>query len=201
MAETAAVREPRKAAPRSGKKAAPLRATPTEAKYIGRFAELITEVDDDEPYQITETVAIQPPSKARMQEIIEAQTAYVVARGQVEAMMSPLVDEAGEVVRDENQQPILPQLNRETLQQVEALVQKAAESYDRALFGDAYGDIMRMSQSWTGKRWNAFYEDVQNTFLPVPQDGRCPQCGNIVDEEAAGKAPASSTSSSTTGTQ
>jgi hypothetical protein len=124
----------------------------------------------------------------------------VIARGQLESMMSPLVNEDGKPVLDETGQPIMPAINREQMEQLEKVTAKAAEDYDRALFGDAYDEIMRLSQNWTGAIWNAFYQDVQDRFLPVPQDGLCPTCGNVVDQDAAGKARGSETSSSTTGT-
>lgn len=184
----------------AAKKAAPLRAAPLNQKPIGRFAELLTEIDLDEPYEVTEDVVIQPPTKARMGLVITAQTAYIIARGQLESMMSPLLDGEGKPLLNEAKQPILPQISREELEGLERLTNKAAEDYDRALFGDAYDDVMALSQNWTGKMWNAFYEDVQDRFLPVPNSGRCPTCGNIVDQEEAGKAQESVTSSSTTGT-
>jgi hypothetical protein len=189
----------RKQAGPTAKKTAPLRAVPID-KPIGRFAQLLAEIDEPQPYDVTESVSILPPTKARMGLIVSAQTAYVIARGQLESMTSPLVDENGKVLLDETEQPVMPRITNDDLEQVQRLVAKAAEDYDRALFGDAYGEIMRMSQHWTGARWNAFYKDVQDMFLPVPQDGLCPTCGNVVDQEQAGKPPASETSSSATGT-
>jgi hypothetical protein len=190
----------KQAGPTAAKKtAAPLRAVPTDAP-IGRFAQLLAEIDEPQPYEVTESVTITPPTKARMALIVSAQTAYVIARGQLESMTSPLVDENGKVLLDEQEQPVMPRIDPQQLEQLERLTTKAAEDYDRALFGDAYDAVIAMSQHWTGFRWNAFYKDVQDYFLPVPQDGLCPTCGNVVDEEAAGKPPASETSSSTTGT-
>lgn len=183
------------------KKAAPLRAEPISDKPIGRFAELLTEIDEPEPYEVVEGVTIYPPTKSRMGLVVSAQTAYVIARGQLESMMSPILGEDGKPLLDEvTGQPIMPSVNREQMEQLETVTAKAAEDYDRALFGDAYDDVMRLSQNWTGTVWNAFYQDVQDRFLPVPQDGLCPTCGNVVDQEEAGKLPASETSSSTTGT-
>lgn len=188
-----------KAAP--AKKAAPLRAGPIDDKPIGRFAALLAETELDEPYEVTADITIYPPTKARMGLVISAQTAYVIARGQLESMMTPMTDGDGRVIIDPvSQQPVMPQVDRKELEQLEQLTTRAAEDYDRALFGDAYDAIMALSENWTGKMWNAFYEDVQNQFLPVPVDGLCPTCGNVVDAEAAGKPQESATSSSTTGT-
>lgn len=191
----------RKQAGPTAKKTAPLRAVPID-KPIGRFAALLAEIGDEEPqpYEVTPSVTIEPPTKARMALIVSSQTAYVIARGQLESMTSPLVDAEGKVLVDDAGQPVMPRVDEATLTQIERLTSKAAEDYDRALFGDAYDDVMALSQNWTGFRWNAFYKDVQDTFLPVPEDGLCPTCGNVVDQEQAGKPPASSTSSSSTGT-
>lgn len=167
---------------------------------VGRFAALLSELEEPKPYEVTAEVTIEPPTKARMALISSAQTAYVIARGQLETMTSPLIDEDGKVLLDDNQQPVMPRIETQQLESLERLTSKAAEDYDRALFGEAYEDIMRLSERWTGFRWNAFYKDVQDYFLPTPQDGFCPTCGNVVDQEQAGKPPASETSSSTTGT-
>lgn len=189
----------RKQAGPTAKKTSPLRAVPTD-KPIGRFAALLAELDEPQPYEITEKLSISPPTKARMALIVSAQTAYTIARGQLEAMTSPVLGEDGQPILDEQGQPMLPSFNKGQLESLERLTAKAAEDYDRALFGDAYDEIMALSLNWTGFRWNAFYKDVQDLFLPVPEDGLCPTCGNVVDQEEAGKPPASETSSSTTGT-
>lgn len=191
----------KQAGPTAAKKTAPLRAEPID-KPIGRFAALLGEIADEEPqpYEVTSTVSITPPTKARMAMIVSAQTAYTIARGQLESMTSPVLDEAGNPIIDENGQPMLPAVKREQLESLERLTATAAEEYDRALFGDSYDAIMELSKQWTGFRWNAFYKDVQDIFLPVPQDGLCPTCGSVVDKEEAGKPLASETSSSATGT-
>jgi hypothetical protein len=54
---------PAKKAP--ARKVAPLRAEPVDTP-IGRFAELLTEVEQPEPYGVTESITIYPPTKARM---------------------------------------------------------------------------------------------------------------------------------------
>ena len=182
------------------KKVAPLRAAPIGDTPIGRFAELLTEIEQPAPYEVTASVSIIPPDRARMGLVITAQSAYVIARGQLESMITPLKDEQGNDLKDDRGEPIMPTVDRAQLNQLEALCNTAAENYDRALFGDAYDEIMRLSEGWTAAVWNAFYQDVQNRFLPLPENGKCPTCGAIVDMAQAGKQPASSTSSSVTGT-
>ena len=167
---------------------------------IGRFAQLKAETKLLEPYEITASLKIQPPDKARLASIIATQTTYSIARGQMEAMISPLTDENGEIIKDEAGQPILPQLNVKHLEQLQELVAKSAEEYDRALFGDAYESVMAYFQDEQGVMWSAFYKDVQDEFLPIPDSGKCPTCGHVVDQEQAGKPPESSVSSNGTGT-
>src|SRR5262245_42515501 len=187
---------PRKQASRP--KPVPLHAVPRE-EPIGRFAELRAEVIQ-EPYPITATLSIDPPNKARMAKVVGCQASYLVARRQLQAITSPLLDERGEILRDDDGQPIMPKVSVESLQEIQRVVDKAGDEYDRALFGDRYDAVMAYFANEQAAVWNAFYKDVQDTFLPTPPDGKCPACGRMADEDQAGKPVASSTSSSTTGT-
>lgn len=181
------------------KRAAPISARIQDAP-IGRFAKLLTEIEQPEPYEVTANCSIMPPDKDRMELMVSSQTAYIIARGQLDALTSPIVDDEGNMVLDENKQPIMPSVNREQIDNLEALVKRAAEQYDRAVFGDAYDEVMRLSRKWTGAVWNAFFKDVQDTFLPIPEGGLCPTCGNVANQEEAGKPLASETSSNSIGT-
>lgn len=72
----------------------------------------------------------------------------------------------------------------------------AAEQYNRALFGAAYDDVMALSEDWDPLFWDEFLNDVNAHFSSganPPEDGTCRTCGQVIDEEAAGKAPSSST--------
>jgi hypothetical protein len=76
-----------------------------------------------------------------------------------------------------------------------AEVTKASEDYDRAFFGDAYEAVVKYFEddAIPVQMWTAFVEDIRSEFLPaVPEDGKCPTCGHVEDEEALGKAPESS---------
>lgn len=200
-------RAPRKAAPKkataskvSAQNAAAKRAVPRD-EPIGRFAALRAEVIQA-PYVITASLSVEPPNKARGQMIAAAQTAYSIARGQLEAMVEPLPDPQAKdgILRDDQGAPVLPDIDADQLRALQELVTTAADEYDRALFGEAYEDVLAYFESEQGAVWNAFYADIQDEFLPSPATGKCPTCGRE-SEEQAGNAPGSTTSSSTTGTE
>ena len=72
----------------------------------------------------------------------------------------------------------------------------ASQKYNRALLGAAYDDIMAMSADWAPDLWDEFLNDLNTHFgrgANPPPDGTCRTCGQVTDEEAAGKAPSSST--------
>lgn len=195
-------RVPRKSAPATAaKKAAATRAVPREAP-IGRFAELRAEVIQED-YLVTATLSIAPPDKDRTAMVAAAQTAYVIARNQLEGMMTPLPDPTAQdgYLRDDQGAPVYPPIDEEQLKALQKLVNDAADAYDRALFGESYADVMEYFQGEQGVVWNAFYADIQDTFLPNMEGGKCPTCGHVQNQEQAGNALGSTTSSSSTGTE
>jgi hypothetical protein len=74
-----------------------------------------------------------------------------------------------------------------------------SDEYSKVLFGPAYDDVMAFFEDQPVEYWNVFVEDIRQEFGLVakpeqkPDDGCCMLCGNVVDEEAAGKVPESST--------
>lgn len=155
-----------------------------------------------EPYVITASLSVEPPDKARGQMIAAAQTAYSIARGQLENMVAPMADPSAPdgILRDDQGAPVLPNIDTDVLRSLQDLVTTAAEEYDKALFGDQFDAVNEYFQGEQGAVWNAFYADIQDVFLPSPATGKCPTCGRE-SEEQAGNEPGSTTSSSTTGTE
>jgi len=174
---------------------------PGNDEFVGRMAELAAEVRK-EPYQVTATLAIEPPDKTRSATIASSQAAYIIAKNQLDALMQPLPDEAAEdgILRDDSGNPVFPHIDNELLEGIQKVVNDAAVEYDKALFGDAYPAILERFQHEQGVVWNAFYDDVSNYFLPLMKDGQCPTCGHVADVSAEGNEDESSTSSSDTGT-
>lgn len=78
-------------------------------------------------------------------------------------------------------------------------VNDAAADYERELFGPTYAEVVEFFGEQDPAVWAAFKLDVAQHFgliakaPTVPDDGRCPECGNLTDAEQAGKAPTSST--------
>lgn len=175
---------------------------PAKNQFVGRLAELVAEARLA-PYQVTATLSIEPPDKIRADIIASTQTAYVIARNQLEALVTPLPDPAAEdgILRDEDGMPVMPEVSTEILQNLQKLVEEASLEYDKALFGDAYEEVLKVFSTEQGVVWNAFYKDVTDYFMPLPDDGKCPTCGHVADADAEGNADESSTSSSTTGTE
>lgn len=78
-----------------------------------------------------------------------------------------------------------------------ALADKITEHshrYTRALFGPVYEDVTAFFDDQPPDLWDAFQIDLQEHFRiiakapEVPADGRCPECGHIVDEDEAADA-------------
>ncbi len=78
-------------------------------------------------------------------------------------------------------------------------VQQHSDEYTKAMFGDAYDAVIEFFDDQPIEWWNAFVTDIKDAFgiaakpSQVPDDGCCKECGHVVDEEKAGKAPESST--------
>jgi hypothetical protein len=197
MAATA----PRKrSTPQPKKRLAPVHAHP--AAPAGRFAELMADVHVPEPYVITEQLKVMPPTRQQMAEIQASQAAFAIANTQLQEMLTPVSKEKlgddGKPELDAEGKPVLieelPAVDPAHLERIQQVTFGATERYNRALLGDAYAAVMEYFDDKPVQVWNAFYADIQNEFMPVPEDGRCPTCGHIDDQDQAGK-PLASTSS------
>lgn len=162
----------------------------------GRFAELLATLHVPEPYEITPNLIIQPPSKRQMKQIAESQAAFAIASGQLRELLTPTLvtklDDEGKPVLNGEGKPILiegplPQVDSAYLDQINEVVSSSNESYNRALFGDAYTGVNEFFEDRPKEEWNAFYADVQDRFMPVPDDGKCPTCGHVEEPEQEGK--------------
>lgn len=156
-----------------------------------------------EPLQVTATLFIEAPDQIRSQTIAASQTAYIIAKNQLDALVQPLPDETAKdgILRDDAGNPVFPDIDTQILERLNKVVNDAALEYDKALFGDAYDAVVERFRHEQGTVWNAFYDMVTDYFLPVVKDGKCPTCGAEVSPSAEGNEDESSTSSSTTGTE
>lgn len=154
----------------------------------GRWGTIAHEVKPAEPYHIqrpdADDIVIAPLTRARRKQLKAAQAAYMLTGGQ-------LADAQRE-----------GDASQEVISRIQTLLEKAEESYDRALFGDSYDELVAYYDPLQEEFWDAMYQDVHDLLVNrVPTDDhRCQRCGRPFDEDAEGKDESSSTSSSDTGT-
>lgn len=97
--------------------------------------------------------------------------------------------------------------HQQVVQSISDSIAEASDSYTKGLFGAAYDDVIAYFDEQPAELWQAFQAEIQYHFKlavrppEIPDDGKCPSCGQVEDGEQAGKAPASSRSSKRTGKQ
>lgn len=141
----------------------------------GRLLELQSETILPDPYVVTDTITITPPTKARADKIRESQMAAMMYN----TMLNSAIGD--------------PTTTQDYL---DGLVKKVAESdaqYYEALFGDQCENITAFLADQDAQLVQAFQKDIVAQFFPSqPQSGKCGSCGQVIDTEAEGKASASS---------
>lgn len=153
----------------------------------GRFGEVASEVKLAEPYPITKpdgtTITISPLTRRRRKKLKAAQAAYLLTGAQLAEVQNQGTADQG------------------TISRIEQVMAEAERAYDEALFGDAVQDVYDYFEDLQEEFWDAMYEDIHNALVnrvELPEDV-CSKCGQKV-EDAEGKEPSSSTSSTDTGT-
>jgi hypothetical protein len=148
----------------------------------GRLLELQLETNLPQPYVVTDKITIIPPTTERANKIREAQMVLMIY-GQL--LSEAMVRSTGE----------------DELNGLSKQIREAETRYNEALYGDQYDNVTAFFHHQDDALYTAFKADIQKRFFPnQPVDGKCPTCGTVVDEAAAGKAPTSSASSTTGGT-
>lgn len=172
-----------------------------------RLLKLAIDSHVPDPYEVTDTIVIEPLTKKRGTALREAHMSLLVYQTLLNAAMqrtnTPRPDPpaagasedvlaAHEVAVQKWQTEIAG--NEQTLKDLGDNIAKAEEQYNRAFFGDSHDAVMEFFETQPQRLWDAFVEDIKSEFLPAaPKDGVCPTCGNVEDEEEAGKASKSST--------
>lgn len=165
----------------------------------GRFAALLADVHIPDPYEITQNLVVDPPSRKQMRDIMACQAAFAIAQGQLSQLLAPelvpKLNAEGLPVLDDEEKPVmveqLPIVDPSHIARINEVVEQSAERYNRALFGRVHEQVMDYFEDRPAPEWNAFYQDIQNEFMPLPESGQCPTCGHTTDEEQAGKPLAS----------
>jgi hypothetical protein len=171
------------------KKAAPRKALngvvaniPATGVPAGRLLELQLETVLPQPYVISDTITVTPPTKARADKIRESQMVVMI--------YNQLLNEA-----------LRRSVTEDELNGLTKYIKEAEVTYNEAFFGDQYAAVVDFFAAQDDQLWKAFEVDIQKAFFPSqPVDGKCGTCGHVLDEDAAGKAPTSSPSSNTGGT-
>lgn len=174
---TAAAKKPANRAPRRI-----MPATPTYGTPAGRLLELQLETNLPQPYVVTDTITITPPTKERADRIREAQMVVLI--------YNQLLNEA-----------LARSVGQDEINGLTEHIKKAENDYNEAFFGDQYDDVVAFFATQDDQLWKAFQNDIQRRFFPnQPRDGKCATCGHVLDEDAAGKVPNASASLNTGGT-
>lgn len=166
-----------------------------------RLLELTAEYSTPEPYEVTDSIVVQPPTRTRRKAMNAAEMKmYLCSQLLMQAIHAVAAPEP-EVDDDPTDEQLRArvdwEVSRQTAQEkVDGLNQQHAEAeadFEKAFFGGAYDAVMEFFEDKPAL-WDKFVPDIRSEFLPaVPDDGKCPTCGHVEDEEAAGKAPESST--------
>lgn len=172
-----------------------------------RLLKLSIDSNIPEPYEVSETITVEPLTRKRGKAMTDAHMRLYVGQSLLSTAMSqtnsprparPGHDAPPEQL-DAYQKAIElweGEINRseETINGLNEQIRKASDDYDRAFFGDAYEDVIAFFEEQPQRLWDAFVADIRSEFLPAaPKDGVCPACGHVEDEEEAGKALSSST--------
>lgn len=145
----------------------------------GRLLELFAKTVIPQPYQVTSTIVIQPPSKKGWERLGELQNQRMVGN----FFLAEALNRTGENAPSDSD-----------LAQLTQVINDADDAYNRLFFGDQYDNVMAFFADEPPQRWQAFCEDIKASFMPsAPSAGNCPHCGLILDEEQAGKDSAPST--------
>lgn len=177
-----------------------------------RLLELAAQTNDPQPYPVTETIVVQPPTRTRRTAMHNAEQKIYVFR----ALLASAIDRATlgspTLPKDPTDEQrtaheaayaewkSMTEAAQEQVSNLNDEISSATADYERAFFGDAYKAVIDYFED-KPSLWDVFIPDIKSEFLPpAPDNGVCPSCGRVDDEEAAERAPKSLTSSTTTGT-
>jgi hypothetical protein len=168
---------------------------------------LSLETNLPDPYEVSDGIVIPAPTRKRAKAMAEAemerflaQIALNQAYGRSQRPSPPkpsdATPEALAAWEVENAAwDDLKQASEDDLHAMTKRIQAADDAYNEAFFGGKYQDVVAFFDEQPPQLWDEFIADIQKKFGPksAPADGKCPECGQVVDEEEAGKAPSSST--------
>lgn len=173
-----------------------------------RLLELHAETNVREPYEIADGIVVTPLTRTRSRALHQAEAKKYIA-SQVWARRAATViaedpptppENPTDEQRAEYDAALKAWTTSFDVDRVHQQMADADAEWEHAFFGDAHDAVMEFFEDKPAL-WDKFIVDIKKALLPAePDSGTCPTCGHIVDEDQAGKAPGSSTSSTTTGT-
>ncbi|TQK29377.1 hypothetical protein [Arthrobacter sp. SLBN-53] len=178
----------------------------TRSAMSERLMALHAETNDPQPYEVTNTIVVYPPNRTRRKQMYNAELKLSLCNGLLAQAMSRVSTPAPEKPADDapaetvlayakarGEWEVLVAGADEAVESINAQIAEATVDYERGFFGEAHDAIMEFFED-KPLLWDKFVEDIKSEFLPAaPSDGKCRTCGQIVDEDAAGKVPTSST--------
>jgi len=154
----------------------------------GHWGEIAQEVKPATPFVIKvpesdHEIVVPVLTRRRRKALKASQATYLMMGGQL-----------AEVAKEGNP-------DQATISRIQGLIEQAEGAYDKALFGDAYDEVVEFFDNLDEVWWDAMYQAVHDQLVnrvSVPED-QCPRCGQRIGEEdgdadEVGKEPSSSTS-------
>ena len=180
---------------------------PRTAAWSERLLEMHDETNKPEPYPVTDDIIVMPLTRTRGAALKAAELKKFFAqqvlsrRAAVTVISQPpqLPDDATAEQTAEYEEALKDWTAAFDIEAIQRQIDAADREYDQAFFGDAHDAVMEFFEDKPAL-WDKFIVDIKAALLPPgPDSGTCPTCGHT-DDEQAGKARTSSTSSTTTGT-
>jgi hypothetical protein len=158
----------------------------------GHWGEVAHEVKQAEPYVIkvpdSDKEIVVPVLTRRRRKSLKATQATYLMMG---AQLAEIVN-AGDA-------------DQSTISRVQEVYDEAEGAYDKALFGDAYDEVIEFFDELPEEWWDAMYQAVHDKLVNrvEPPEDVCSKCGQKVggeDDEEGGEGKDESSSTSSTGT-
>jgi hypothetical protein len=169
-----------------------------------RLMKLHVDTNCPQPYEVADGVFVKPPSRKRREEMNNAEMRIYLATSLLNEAANrnippaPSEGKTGEAEwkAAKAEWDLQVKASQDEMNGFSEQITNARTDYDKAFFGDAYDTVIELfdDEDLPVQLWDEFVTDIKNEFLPtakLPEDGTCAECGQVVDEEQAGKLQAS----------